>query len=76
MIQSVLLVKGDTVDAYDLYHAIKHLWVENSDKRSGLLQKSQQHMAVTVNTEYGYREVIGIRMNKEINAIELILDKE
>ena len=64
------------MDAYNLYQAIKHLWVENSDKRSGLLQKSQQHMAVMINTEYGYREVIGIRMNKELNAIELILDQE
>ena len=64
------------MDAYDLYHAIKNLWVENSDKRSGMLEKSQQHMAVMVNTEYGYREVVGLRMNKELNAIELILDQE
>lgn len=64
------------MDAYDLYHAIKHLWAENSDKRSGSLIKSQQHMAVMINTEYGYREVVGIRMNTEINAIELILDQE
>ena len=64
------------MDAYDLYQTIKHLWAENSDKRSGFLEKSQQHMAVMINTEYGYREVIDIRMNKELNAIELILDKE
>lgn len=64
------------MDAYDLYQAIKYLWAENSDKRSGSLDKSKQHMAVMINTEYGYREVVGIRMNKEINAIELILDQE
>jgi hypothetical protein len=64
------------MDAYDLYHAIKHLWAENSDKRSGCLEKSQQHMAVMINTECGYREVVGLRMNKDINAIELILDQE
>lgn len=64
------------MDSYDLYHEIQRLWADNSSKESGELYKTYQHMATVVWTPEGYREVIGARWNKEIKAIELILDRE
>ena len=64
------------MDAYDLSNAVKQKWVDHSDKRSGMLEKDKNHMAVMVWTEEGYREVVGVFFNKDINAIELILDQE
>jgi transposase-like protein len=64
------------MSAYDLAMKMKSLWADNCDKRSGHIDKVDNEIAVLVNTIDGYREVIGIRMNKEINAIELILDRD
>lgn len=64
------------MDAYDLYHEIQRIWAENSAKDSGELYKTYQHMATVVWTPEGYREVIGVRWNSELKAIELILDRE
>jgi hypothetical protein len=64
------------MDAYDLSNKIKDVWVENSDKRSGLLDKKITKMSTIVSTADGYREVLGVRWNKEMRKIELILDKE
>jgi hypothetical protein len=64
------------MDTYDLYHEIQKLWVDNCSKESGLLHKSKNHMATVVWTSDGYREVVGVKWNQEIKAIELILDRE
>lgn len=66
----------DKMDAYDLFWAIKSLWMDNTDKNSGSGPKTKNHMAVVILTPEGYREVIGARWNAEIKAIELITDKE
>ena len=64
------------MDAYDLYHEIQKLWADNSAKNSGLLHKTYTHMAAVVWTPEGYREVVGVRWNKDLGAIEFILDNE
>jgi hypothetical protein len=64
------------MDTYDLYHEIQKVWIEHSGKNSGELHKKFQHMATVVWTPEGHREVIGVKWNSEIRAIELILDTE
>jgi hypothetical protein len=64
------------MDAYDLTWKIKGLWAENIEKQSGLLPKTLHGMRVVINTPEGYRQVVGAVWNKDINSIELVLDKE
>lgn len=64
------------MDAYDFYQEIKNIWVKHSAKDSGELRKKYQHMATVVYTPEGYREIIGLKWNPEIRAIELLLDSE
>ena len=62
------------MDAYDLYWKLKTLWMENCSRVSGVTTKTA-HMAIMIPTENGYREVLGAKYNKEIHAIELILEE-
>jgi hypothetical protein len=64
------------MDAYDLYHEIQKVWVDNSSKNSGELYKKYQHMATVVWTPEGHREVIGVKWNSDIKSVELILDRD
>lgn len=64
------------MDAYDLFWKIKQLWMDNTDKNSGSGPKTKKYMAVMIMSKDGYREVVGVKWNKEINAIELIIDEE
>ena len=63
------------MDAYDLYWKLKSLWMENCSRISGVTTKTA-HMAIMISTENGYREVLGAKYNKEIHAIELILEEQ
>lgn len=64
------------MDAYELFWRIKTIWMDNTDKQSGIGPKSTPHMATMIMTPDGYREVIGVKWNSEIKAIELITDEE
>jgi hypothetical protein len=70
----VLLARVD-MDAYDISGKMKSIWMDHCDKNSGSISRIGE-MAVVVDTPEGYREVVGLRYNKEIKAIELIIDKE
>jgi len=61
------------MDAYDLYWKLKTIWMENCGRISGVTTKTA-HMAIMIPTENGYREVLGAKFNKDINAIELIVE--
>lgn len=63
------------MDAYGFSNKVKELWIMNSPKQSGTWPKNE-HMSVVVNTPEGYREVIGVFWNKDINAIEIVTDAE
>ena len=62
------------MDAYDLADKIKKYWMALYPKHSGVLPKPMSHIKVLVSTEYGYREVVGIKIVD--GSIELELDKE
>lgn len=62
------------MDAYDISDKIKKYWAAIYPKSSGELNKTKQEIKVVVNTEYGYREVVGVQIVNGV--IELILDKE
>lgn len=62
------------MDAYDISDKIKKYWGVIHPKNSGELVKSKQQIKVVVNTEYGYREVVGVYIVDDM--IELRLDKE
>jgi hypothetical protein len=64
------------MDAYELFWKIKTIWMDNTDKNSGVGPKNTIHMATMVMTKNGYREVVAAKWNKEIKAIELILDED
>ena len=64
------------MDAYDLSDMIKRMWMDHADKNSGQLDKSGNKINVIVNTEEGYRRVVGLHWNREIKSIELVLDDE
>lgn len=63
------------MDAYELSYKLKDLWCELSPKNSGELTKDYKKVPVCIWTEEGYREVVGIKINK-LNIIELELDDE
>jgi hypothetical protein len=60
------------MDAYDISDKIKKYWCAIYPKDSGLLAKSKRKVMVLVNTEYGYREVVGV----EIVDDKIILNLE
>ena len=57
------------MDAFEISGNIKSIWMDNHDKRD-----RENELAVMVHTKDGFREVIGVAFNKDINAIQLILD--
>ena len=62
------------MDAYDISDKIKKYWAALYPKNSGEMPKPKREIKVVVNTEYGYREVVGVYINDE--RIELKLDGE
>lgn len=62
------------MDAYDLSDKIKKYWCALYPKDSGELTKTKKKVRVVVNTEYGYREVVGVQIVDD--KIELKLDQE
>lgn len=64
------------MDAYDIYHRIKHLWAEYVNKSSGTIDKNRDIIKICVWTPEGYREVVNVVYNDKLNFIELELDQE
>ena len=64
------------MDAYDLSDMMKKMWADHADKASGDLTKPKNKISVVINTEEGYRQVIGLFWNREINKIEMVLDND
>jgi hypothetical protein len=64
------------MDAYDIYHRIKHFWSQHCDRQSGILNKDFKKMPVVVWTPEGYREIVNIKYDENLKAIVLIKDKE
>jgi hypothetical protein len=62
------------MDAYDIAGKIQKYWAALYPKNSGEMPKPKSIIKVVVNTEYGYREVVGVQISD--NTIELLLDKE
>jgi hypothetical protein len=62
------------MDAYDISDKIKKYWCAVVPKNSGELHKPKTEVKVIVNTEYGYREVVGVYIND--GKIELILEED
>jgi hypothetical protein len=62
------------MDAYDLSDRLMNAWREVVPKNSGELKKTNEKVRVCVWTEYGYREVVGISINK-LGFIEIELDE-
>lgn len=62
------------MDAYDISDKIKKYWAALFPKDSGSGRLSRTAIKVVVNTEYGYREVVGVYIKDD--KIELVLDKE
>ena len=64
------------MDAYDLSDMMKKMWADRADKASGDLTKPKNKISVVINTNEGYRQVIGLFWNREINKIEMVLDND
>jgi len=62
------------MDAYDISDKIKKYWMALYPKHSGVPPKPTTTIKVVVNTEYCYREVVGVQIVD--GRIELELDKE
>jgi hypothetical protein len=62
------------MDAYDIAGKIQKYWAALYPKHSGELPKPKTAVKVVVSTEYGYREVVGVKITDD--KIELVLDKE
>lgn len=62
------------MDAYDISDKIKKYWCAVVPKNSGEITKSNKKVKVVINTQDGYREVVGVHITD--NMIELELDKE
>ena len=62
------------MDAYDVAEKIKKYWAALFPKDSGSGKLARATIKVVVNTEYGYREVVGVYIKDD--KIELVLDKE
>jgi hypothetical protein len=62
------------MDAYDISDKIKKYWAALFPKDSGSGRMPKAQIKVVVNTEYGYREVVGVYIKDD--KIELVLDKE
>ena len=62
------------MDAYEISDKLKKYWAALYPKESGSGKLLRAKIKVVVNTEYGYREVVGVYIKDEM--IELVLDKE
>ncbi len=63
------------MDAYDIAEKIKKCWADVHPKYSGEINKPKTKIRVVVNTNEGYREIIGVSILSE-DKIELTLDQE
>jgi len=64
------------MDAYDIFQHIRNLWVLNSDKKSGMLEKSCKPIPVLTWKPDGYQQVINMRYDENLKAIILITDEK
>lgn len=64
------------MDAYNIYHLLKKLWAEHTNKNSGIIDKNTGDIRVCLWTQDGYREVTGVHYNHTLKFIELELDEE
>lgn len=64
------------MDAYNLIEMLKTIWQSNVDKSSGLIDKSGKKIGIVVNTDEGFRNVIGARWDPQLKKIMLVLDNE
>lgn len=64
------------MDAYDIIFKMMDLWREHADKTSSMLFKNKAPIEIIVNTNDGYRSIVGMKWNSELHKIELILDEE
>ena len=64
------------MDAYDLIDMLKILWQQNVDKSSGTIDKSKGKIGVVVNTDEGFRNVVGARWDPQMKKIMLVLDND
>lgn len=62
------------MDAYDIAEKLKKYWAALFPRESGSGKMVRAKVKVIVNTEYGYREVVGVYIKDD--KIELVLDKE
>ena len=63
------------MDAYDVAEKLKKYWAALYPKESGSGKMVISKIKVVVNTEYGFREVVGVYIRDQ-DKIELVLDKE
>ena len=63
------------MDARDLSEQIFKVWQENYPKDSGMIHKSLKPLRAVVWTDQGYKDVVGVQMNK-LGFVEIILDEE
>jgi len=57
------------MDAYHIAEKIKKYWCALVPKESGTGLVSRAQVKVVVNTEYGYREVVGVYIKDRQNRI-------
>ena len=62
------------MDAYDISDKVRKYWCALYPKNSGEMPKSKAKVKVVINTNEGYREVVGVHITDDM--IELELDKE
>lgn len=62
------------MDAYEISDKIKKYWCALYPKNSGEITKTKSKIKVVVNTDDGYREVVGVVINDD--KIQLIVDVE
>ena len=62
------------MDAYDIIFKMMDLWREHADRNT--YQQRLERLEIVVDTNEGYRNIIGLKWNSELHKIELILDEE
>jgi hypothetical protein len=62
------------MDAYDIGNKISKYWAALFPKHSGEMPKPKTVIKVVVNTDEGFREVVGVHIDDGLIVLEL--DKE
>jgi hypothetical protein len=63
------------MDAYNIYHLIKRLWAEHTNKHSGSIVKPNDCIKMCVWTPDGYKEVTNVVYNEKLKFIEIVLEE-